>query len=180
MRPGLVFLTALAGAGLSAVFAGSAVAGGWGCGSCGYYPAGQVYYAAPTYSYAPPTVTVVPHYIVQPNYIVRRTYVIRQDHYINEAPACGPQFGLAALFGLGSSCGGVAVAPQVSYEGAPPAYYSRYSTGPRYVAPRWRHYRRYRHRVYVGNARRHYRYGAAYRVKHYPPRHRHYQPSYYR
>jgi len=43
------FVTALAGMGLAAVFAGSAVAGGsWpGCANCRYgYPAGQVYRAS--------------------------------------------------------------------------------------------------------------------------------------
>ena len=101
-----VFVTALAGMSLAAVFAGSAAAGNWGCGTCGYgyYPAGRVYYAPPTYSYAPPTITVVPHYVVQPNYIVRRTYVIRKNYYVNETARCRPAFGLARLFNPGRHC----------------------------------------------------------------------------
>ena len=180
MRPGFLFLTALVGASLAAVFTGPAFANGWGfgCGSCGYgaYPAGQVYYAAPTYSYAPPTVTVIPHYVVQPHYYVRRTYVIEQNHYVNESPACGSAFDLARLFNPGSYCGGAAVAaPAVRYESETPAYYA---PRPRYVSPAWRHYQRRHHRVYVISAPRRYRYGTSYRAPHRSVRHKYYQTGY--
>lgn len=181
MRPRLLFLAALAGTSLAAAFAGTANAGGWGfgCGRCGYgyNQPGQVYYAAPTYSYAPPTVTIIPHYVVQPHYYVRRTYVIEQDHYVNEPAPCRPLFGLARLFNPGAGCGGAAVVvPSTRYESGAPAYYSMRS---RHVAPRWRHYQRRHHRVYVDNTPRRYRHRwSSHRMHRHPVRHRGYQTRY--
>ena len=112
-----------------------------GCGGCGGYAPGQVFYAAPTYSYAPPTVTVVPHYIVQPNVVVQRTYVVRPTEYVHEGVGCSP------CGGFGYGAGGYVV-NQGQYS-EQPAFYPGVSVGFRsyYGAPHYRygHYHRYAH-----------------------------------
>jgi hypothetical protein len=127
MRRPLI-LSAVIGIGSAALFAGTAFAGGWGCGHCGVYPQAEITYAPPTYSYAPPTYTIVPHYVVQPNVIVERTYVIPQTQYLREpAPclfACGGRY--VVNQGQYAEPGLVAPAALQSYPGYAPSNYPSY------------------------------------------------------
>jgi hypothetical protein len=153
------FLTALAGIGSAALFAGSAVAGGWGsgCGYCGYgdYPTSRVYYAPPTYSYAQPTFTVIPHYVVQPNYVVQRTYVIRQTRYISETVPCLIDCDRSYLVNQGQYTEPALVRPPAYYESYSPGLYPRhYHT--RYLPTARRYNERHFHRTYIHPHRRSY------------------------
>ena len=159
-------LSAVIGIGTAALFAGSAFAGGWGCGRCGYYPQAQVTYAPPTYSYAPPTYTIVPHYVVQPNIVVERTFVIRPTRYVREPAPCFAGCGGRYVVNQGQFVAPPLVAPAalISYPRyAPsiyPAYHHRYYHRGYYRAHVYRGYRHvgwrgHRHTVYRFHPSRH-------------------------
>jgi hypothetical protein len=177
MRRPLI-LSAVIGIGSAALFAGTAFAGGWGCGHCGAYPASRVYYAPPTYSYAPPTYTIIPHYVVQPNYIVERTYVIRQTQYLREAAPCLFACGGRYVVNQGQYAEPAMVAP-ASFESQPgyaPAVYPRHYRHYAPVAPRY-----YERHLYRSSIRRHLRREAVvtYRVNR-RAAHRVYRRTYYK
>jgi hypothetical protein len=175
-----IILSAVIGIGSAALFAGSAFAGGWGCGHCGIYPQAPVTYAPPTYSYAPPTYTIVPHVVVQPNYIVERTRVVRPTYYVREPAPCLFACGGRYVVNQGQYAEPALVAPAAleSYSGYAPAavyprYYHRYAP---VMAPRY-----YQRHVYPGYVRRNVRHYAVttYRVNR-RAAHRVYHRSYYR